>query len=78
MKKLMLMFVAGLYVLFAAGAWAKDAAVDVGKSAKQVGNVVGGTMGQVGKMISPGVSKVESSLTGTKQKDGKKSEKAGK
>lgn len=78
MKKLILLTVAGLSVVAAAGAWAKDAGVDVNKSAKQVSNVLGGAMGQVGKAIAPGVGKVESSLDGAKTKDGKKSEKAGK
>jgi hypothetical protein len=78
MNKLILLLVAGLGVLVAAGAWAKDSGVDVGKSAKQSSNAVGGAMGQIGKMIAPGVGKVESSLAGAKQKGGKKSEKAGK
>ncbi len=77
MKKMILLGV-GLAAFFAGGAWAKDEGVDVGKSAKQVSNVVGGAMGQVGKAIAPAVGKVESSLDGAKHKDGKKSDKAGK
>jgi hypothetical protein len=78
MKKLILLTAVGLGMLVAAGARAKDAGVDVNKSAKQASNAVGGMMGQIGKVISPGVGKVESSLDGAKNKDGKKSDKAGK
>ncbi len=76
MKKLI--FSAVMSVLVAASAWAKEAPVDVNKSAKNASDGVGGAFGQLGKVIGPAVGKVDSGIRGKGQSGGKKSEKAGK
>ncbi len=76
MKKLIFSTVMG--VLLAASAYAKEAPVDVNKSAKNASDGVGGAFSQLGKVIGPAVGKAESGVRGKGQSGDKKSDKAGK
>ncbi|HEY6096018.1 MAG TPA: hypothetical protein VIU93_13800 [Gallionellaceae bacterium] len=76
MKKLIISVVMG--VLVAASAWAKEAPVDVNKSAKNASDGVGGAFSQVGKVIGPAVGKAEAGVRGKGKSGEKKSDKAGK